>query len=49
MVMDFEPPGDNLFTRNFAVLASTVMKTLRIYSFKNRKKWLGLFFKKYCY
>lgn len=28
MVMDFEPPGDNLFTRNFAELASTLMKTL---------------------
>jgi hypothetical protein len=28
MVMDFEPPGDNLFTRNFAELANMLMKTL---------------------
>lgn len=43
MVMDFEPPGDNLFTRNFAELASTLMKTLRTCSFKKKEKWLGLF------
>lgn len=38
MVMDFEPPGDNLFTRNFAELANTLMKTLGTCSFKKEGK-----------
>lgn len=47
MVMDFETPGDNLFTRNFAELARVLMKAFGMGLFENepqrKKKWCCLF------
>lgn len=38
MVMDFETPGDNLFTRNFAELATASTKTFRFFFLMSSKE-----------